>query len=125
MTQRYAVYILSKVTGKNEYVVSKFYKFRSLRAAYKDLEIWDEDFNEPVTYNSKTGEFVAYRMYDRMLYVPNWRIVTDKDGDEEWCLVGAYGRFPIYYIDIYPNPYSYYKLHKERGFNQLYLEGVV
>ena len=124
MAQRYAVYLLKKVANKKEYVVSEAYIFSSLKAAYHDLEVWDEDLDDPVTFNPQTGEFVSYRLYDRMLCVPKWTLVEDDSGFEERRLVGVYARFPIYYIDKYPNPYSYYTLHKVRGFNELYLEGV-
>ena len=124
MAQKYAVYKLTKVKGKKEYVVSSYTKWNSLRAAYHDLECWDEDLDGPRTFNSKTGEFVAFEMHDRMIYIPNWTIVKDEEGREYWRLLGAYGWFPIYYIDVYPNPYSYYKLHKARGEDRLELEGV-
>ena len=121
--KRYAVYKLTKVKGKKEYVVSASYICNSLKAAYHELDCWDEDLDEPVWYNPKTDEFVAFELRGDMLYVPN---EIEVETDDVWYprLIGAYGRFPIYYIDIYPNPYSYYKLHKVRGENRLELEGV-
>lgn len=37
--------------------------------------------------------------------------------------IGIYGRFPIYYIDVYPNPYFHYKLLRKKG--EFILEGVL
>ena len=121
--KRYAVYKLTKVKGKKEYVVSTSYICNSLNAAYHELDCWDEDLDGPRTYNPKTGELVAFELHDDMLYVPNEIEVKE---DDVWTtrVIGAYGWFPIFYIDIYPNPYSYYKLHKVRGENRLELEGV-
>lgn len=124
MSKRYAVYKLKKVAGKKEYEVSSYTVWNSLRAAYNDLEGWDEDLDGPRIANTKIGEFVAFEMHDRMIYIPNWTIVKDKEGREYWRLLGAYGWFPIYYIDVYPNPYSRYKLHKVRGRDELVLEGI-
>ncbi len=123
MANKYAVYKLTKVKGKKEYVVSSYTKWNSLRAAYNDLEGWDEDLDGPRTYNPKTGELVAFELHDRMLYVPN-EIEVKEDGFLTTRVIGAYGRFPIYYLDVYPNPYSYYKLRKARGKDELFLEGV-
>ena len=123
MAKRYAVYKLTKVKGKKEYVVSSYTVWNSLRAAYNDLEVWDEDLDGPRTYNHKTGEPVAFELHDRMLYVPNEKVVKEH-GFLTTRVIGAYGWFPIYYLDVYPNPYSYYKLRKARGEDELYLEGV-
>ena len=60
---------------------------------------------------------MAYEKDDKMLYVPNDKIVKKADGVCEIRRVGIYNRLPIYYLDIYPNPYTCYKLHKnEYGF---------
>lgn len=119
-TKRYAVYKLVKRKGKKEYEPTQAWICNSLKAGYHELDIWDEDLDGPVTFNRKTQELEAFELHDRMIYVPNQR--EDEDG---WHLIGAYGRFPIYYLDVYPNPYSYYKLHKVRGDNRLELEGIV
>lgn len=123
MAKKYAVYKLEKVKGKKEYVISSYTIWNSLRAAYNDLESWDEDLDGPRTYNRKTGDFVAYELHDRMLYVPNDG-QKEVDGVLRPYSIGVYGRFPIYYIDVYPNPYSYYKLRKVRGSDDLVLEGI-
>ena len=122
MAKKYAVYVLTKVPHKKEYVVSKAYIFNSLKAAYEDLAIWDEDYDEPVGLNRKTGEFVAYELHDSALYVPNWE-AEEKGGR----LLGVYSRFPVYYIDVYPNPYNHYTIKGKRtsyGCYELLIEGV-
>lgn len=123
MAQKYTVYKLKKVPGKkNEYILddSQRYKVicKSLSAGYRELqEYWDDCLDGPVWYNRKIQDFVAYEKHDRMLYVPNEKVVKRADGDYEIRLGGIYNRLPIYYLDIYPNPYSYYRLHKnEYGF---------
>lgn len=129
MAQKYTVYKLKKVTGKkNEYILDDSQKYKvickSLAAGYRELqEYWDDCLGGPVWYNRKTRDFVAYEKDDRMLYVPNEKMVKRADGVYETRLVGIYNRLPIYYLDIYPNPHSCYRLHKnEYGFE---LEAVV
>ena len=122
MAQKYAVYQLTKVTGKKEYKVSSTEVCKSLKEAYRVLELWDEDLDGPVTVNNKTGKFVAYKLYDRALYVPNW-----KEGPNGMKLIGAYARFPIYFIDVYPNPYKHYVVRPERlweGHYELAIKGM-
>ena len=123
MAQKYAVYKLTKVSGKKEYEVSTTEVCKSLKDAYHLLEVWDEELDGPVTFNSKTGEFVAYELHDRVLYVPNW-----KDDTEGLKLIGAYARYPLYLIDEYPNPYKHYVVKSERkwgGHYELTVTGVV
>lgn len=123
MAQKYAVYKLTKVPGKKEYEVFSAEVCRSLKEAYRVLELWDEDLDGPVTFNSKTGEFVAYELHDRVLYVPNW-----KERPEGMQLVGAYARYPLYFIDEYPNPNKHYVVRAERkwsGHYELTIKGVV
>jgi hypothetical protein len=99
--------------------------FNNLRDAYHDLECWDEDLDWPRWYNRKNGEFVAFEMHDRMIYIPNWTIKKHKNGYEEWRLLEAHGRFPIYYIDKYPNHVSFYKPHVvDKGYEELVFEGI-
>ncbi len=121
--KRYAVYKLTKIPRRKEYEVSGSYVCNSLKSAYKELYSLDEDYDEPVWFNPKTGEFVAFRLQGDMLYVPNM-ISVDHDTYTSTRTIGAYGRFPIFYIDEYPNPYSCYRLHKVRGEDRLALEGV-
>ena len=121
--KRYAVYKLTKVVGRKEYEVSETYVCNSLKAAYNELNSWDEDYDEPVWFNPKTGEFVSFVLRGDMLYVPNETSV-DMGTYTTQKTIGAYGRFPIFYIDEYPNPYSRYRLHKVRGENKLALEGI-
>ena len=123
MTKKYTVYKLKNVKGKkNEYVLDDSqrlkYICKSLSEGYRELqEYWDDCLDGPVWYNSKIDEFVAYEKDDRMLYVPNDKMVRRADGDCEIRRGGIYNRLPIYYLDIYPNPYTCYKLHKnEYGF---------
>ncbi|MBR5493347.1 MAG: hypothetical protein IKV77_09515 [Alistipes sp.] len=123
MAKKYTVYKLKNVKGKkNEYVLDDSqrlkYICKSLSEGYRELqEYWDDCLDGPVWYNSKIDEFVAYEKDDRMLYVPNDKMVRRADGDCEIRRGGIYNRLPIYYLDIYPNPYLYYKLHKtEYGF---------
>lgn len=128
MATKYAVYELKKVKGKKEYTVSRVVSVKnSLNAAYRELErYWEDCLDSPVWFNKKTREPVAYVHYDdRMLYVPNMKEV-EEDGVLEPKLIGIYGRKPIFYIDEYPNPYTYYKLHKSRAaYNSHFtLEGV-
>jgi hypothetical protein len=128
MAQKYAVYKLKKVKGKkNEYVLDpsqkSMYICKTLAAGYSELqEYWDDCLDDPVWYNRKIGEFVAYEKDDRMLYVPNDKEVKRADGVCEIRTIGIYNRLPIYYLDRYPNPHVSYKLHKnEYGFE---LEGI-
>ena len=121
--KRYAVYKLTKIAGRKEYEVSETYVCNSLKAAYKELDLWDEDYDEPVWFNPKTGEFVSFRLRGDMLYVPN-EISVDMGTYTTIKTIGAYGRFPIFYIDEYPNPYSRYRLRKVRGEDRLALEGI-
>lgn len=123
MAQKYAVYKLKKVKGKkNEYILDDsqrlMYICKSLSEGYRELqEYWDDCLDGPVWYNRKIGEFVAYEKSDRMLYVPNDKMVKRADGVCEIRLGGIYNRLPIFYLDKYPNPYTCYKLHKnEFGF---------
>ena len=123
MAQKYAVYKLKKVKGKkDEYILDDSQRFtsicNSLSAGYRELqEFWDDCLDGPVWYNHKVCEFVAYEKDDRMLYVPNDKMKKRADGVCEIVRDGIYNRQPIYYLDIYPNPYTYYKLHKnEYGF---------
>lgn len=123
MAQRYAVYKLTKVAGKKEYEVSSAEVCRSLKEAYRVLELWDEDLDGPVTVNNKIGEFVAYELHDRALYVPNMK--EGPDGGQR--LIGAYARYPIYFIDVYPNPYKHYVVRPERlweGHYELAIKGM-
>lgn len=123
MAQKYAVYKLTKVSGKKEYEVSSTEICKSLKDAYRLLECWGEDLDGPVTFNSKTGELVAYELHDRVLYVPNL-----KDGPDGMRLIGAYARYPLYFIDEYPNPYMHYVVRVERkwiGHYELTINGVV
>ena len=123
MAQKYTVYRLKKVKGKKEYVVDESQNIRvicnSLSAAYRELqEFWDDCLDGPVWYNRKINDAVAYEMHDRMLYVPNDKMIKRADGVCEIRRGGIYNRLPIYYLDIYPNPYTCYKLHKnEYGFD--------
>ena len=118
MAQKYAVYKLKNVKGKkNEYILDNSQTFtyicNSISAGYRELqEYWDDCLDGPVWYNKKINNFVAYEKDDRMLYVPNEKMVKRADGVYETRIVGIYNRLPIYYLDVYPNPYTYYKLHK-------------
>lgn len=123
MAQKYTVYKLKKVKGKkNEYILDDSQRLKyicnTLTAGYRELrEYWDDCLDSPVWYNRKINEFVAYEKDDRMLYVPNDKIVKRADGVCEIRRSGIYNRLPIYYLDKYPNPYTCYKLHKnEYGF---------
>lgn len=123
MAQKYAVYKLKNVKGKkNEYILDDSQKFmcicKTISSGYGELqEYWDDCLDGPVWYNRKINEFVAYEKDDRMLYVPNDKMVERADGTCEIRTIGIYNRLPIYYLDIYPNPYTCYKLHKnEYGF---------
>lgn len=123
MAQKYAVYKLTKVAGKKEYKVSSTEVCKSLKDAYRLLGVWDEELDGPVMFNSKTGEFVAYELHDRVLYVPN-----RKEVPEGRQLMGAYARYPLYYIDEYPNQYKHYIVRPERkwlGHYELTIKGVV
>ena len=114
---KYALYQLSKAKGKKEYQPLVKTICPSLKAALEELNsYWDDCLDSPVWYNKRIGEFVAYKRHDRMLYVPNV-----KDGDED-----VYGRLPIYYVDVYPNPFTNYILRKKRGLGsvEFSLEGV-
>ena len=121
MAQKYALYRLEKVVGKKEYIpypVSG--KGVSLKEAKRHLAIEYEDFPDgPLWYSPKIDEFVTYEIGDRIMFVPN--DILNKYGD--LVCIGVYRRYPIFYIDEYPNPYSYYKLRVSRreGFS---LEGV-
>ena len=126
MATEYAIYELEKVKGKKEYITTRVVSVeKSLTAAYRELERYKDDcLDYPAWFNKKTREHVYYELDDRMLYVPNMRDVEDEDA----AMIGIYGRKPIYYIDEYPNPYAYYKLHKKRNAifmgQQFFLEGV-
>lgn len=43
---------------------------RKRYAAYNELYSLDEDYDEPVWFNPKTGEFVAFRLQGDMLLCP-------------------------------------------------------
>ena len=123
MAQKYTVYKLKNVKGKkNEYILDDSQRLKyicnSLSAGYHELqEYWDDCLEGPVWYNRKINELVAYEKDDRMLYVPNDKMVKRADGICEIRRVGIYNRLPIYYLDKYPNPYTSYRLHKnEYGF---------
>lgn len=128
MAQKYTVYRLKKVKGKKEYVVDESQNTRvicnSLSSAYRKLqEFWDDCLDGPVWYNRKINDAVAYEMHDRMLYVPNEKEIQGADGVWYNKLIGVYGRQPIYYIDVYPNPYTRYVLHKKG--DEFQLEGII
>ena len=123
MAHKYAVYKLKKVKGKkDEYILDDSQRFtyicNSLSAGYRELqEFWDDCLDCPVWYNRKVRESVAYEKDDRMLYVPNDKMIKRADGVCEIVRGGIYNRQPIYYLDVYPNPHTCYKLHKkEYGF---------
>ena len=119
MAKKYGFYKLTKVAGKKEYTPEIKYMTSTLKDAYDELQsYWDDCLGQPVWYNKKIGEAVAYEQDDRMLYVPNYNEV-----DDEIKIVGILARFPIYYIDEYPNPYSHYKLVRKKG--KFILEGVL
>jgi hypothetical protein len=128
MAKKYTIYKLKKVKGKkNEYIhddsQEMMFICKSLSDGYRELqEYWADCLDAPVWYNRKIGDFVAYEMDDRMLYVPNDKEVERADGDCEIVTVGIYNRLPIYYLDIYPNPNVRYKLHKNK--NRFKLEAV-
>lgn len=125
MSKKYAVYKLTKVKGTKLFEVSTTYVCKSLKDAFRELDIWDEELDEPVCFNRKTDEVEAYTLSDRVLYVPNY--APKEAGDEgEVVLIGVYSRFPIYYIDEYPNPYRYYKIHVKNSsfFSSIQLEGI-
>ena len=118
MGKKYGFYKLTKVSGKKEYTPEVKYVANTLKDAYDELQsYWDDCLGQPVWFNQKIGEAVAYDKDDRMLYVRN-----DNDVDGEIKTVGIVARFPIYYIDEYPNPYTHYKLLRKRG--EFILEGV-
>ena len=126
MRKKYAVYKLTKVKGTKLFEVSSTYVCKSLKDAYNELAIWDEDLDEPVCLNRKTQEAEAYELRDRVLYVPNNTLKVDEYGEEIEVLIGVYSRFPIYYLDEYPNPYRYYKIHvKNDSWEGIQLEGIV
>ncbi len=120
MAQKFSIYKLKKVKGKkNEYILDDSqelnYICNSLSAGYSELqEYLDDCLDGPIWYNRKIDEVVAYEVDGRMLYVPNDKIVEGTDGDCEIRRGGIYNRLPIYYLDIYPNPYTCYKLHKNK-----------
>lgn len=119
MSKKYGFYKLTKVSGKKEYTPSVMYTTCSLSGAYEELQsYWDDCLDQPVWFNKKIGEMVAYEQYDRMLAVPN-----DKEVNGYIKTIGLHGNFPIYYIDVYPNPYSRYKLKRKNG--EFILEGIV
>lgn len=119
MDKKYGFYKLTKVAGKKEYTPAVMSSCDTLKAAYDELEsYWDDCLGSPVWFNRKIGEPVAYEKDDRLLYVPN-----DNEVDGEIKTVGIVARFPIYYIDEYPNPYSHYKLVRKKG--KFILEGVL
>lgn len=119
MGMNYGFYKLTKVPGKKEYTPEVKCVSRTLKAAYEELQsYWDDCLGFPVWINRKIHETVAYKRDDRMLYVPN-----DNEINGEIRTIGIHGRFPIFYIDVYPNPYSHYKLKRKRG--EFYLEGVL
>ena len=118
MAKRYAVYKLKKVKGKREYIVEDILSVcTSQRAAHEEMESFLEDCLDcPVWYNKKIMDLVSYTKEDTLLYVPNCILVPSEmvPGALEEKVIGIYGWLPIYYIDEYPNRYSYYKLHKLR-----------
>lgn len=119
MSKKYGFYKLTKVKGKKEYIPEIKYVTTTLKSAYDELQsYWDDCLGYPVWYNRKIAEFVAYEKDDRMLYVPN-----DNEVNGEMKRIGIHGRFPIYYIDVYPNPYFHYKLLRKKG--EFILEGVL
>jgi len=115
MKTKYAVYQLTKGENPKEYVVLSTTIWDTLDEAYKDLNGWKENLYNP---RAKQGT-ATYELHDRMLYIPD----VKKDG-EVMKTIGAFSWFPLYYIDVYPNPYSHYKLRKVRGKGELYLLGV-
>lgn len=118
MAQKYAIYKLSKLPGGKEYTPMVKSIEKSLSAAYDEMQsYYDDCLDGPVWFNRKIGEFVAYEIDERMLYVPNFDI---RNG--EMVLKGVYGRLPLYYVDRYPNPYARYRLRKDG--DQLILEGI-
>lgn len=119
MGKKYGFYKLTKVPGKKEYTPEVKCVTNTLKAAYEELQsYWDDCLDYPVWLNKKIAETVAYEKDDRMLYVPN-----DNEVNGEIKTIGIHGRFPIYYIDEYPNPYTHYKLLRKRG--EFILEGVL
>lgn len=99
---KYAIYKLGKVAGKNRYIPEADEICQNLTAARECLQIILDDIPDgPMWVNPKTGEFETYTMRDDMLFIPNW----DPDKDKET----PYRRYPIYIIDKYPSPYTYYK----------------
>lgn len=124
MAQKYALYKLEKVVGKKEYV-PRLISSRgvSYSEAKRHLDMEYEDFPDgPLWYNDKIEDFVTYTLGERIMYVPNDSLV-EIDGAWEMVCHGVYRRYPIYYIDVYPNPYSYYKLHVYK-FRGIKLEGI-
>ncbi len=110
--------------GKNEYIPSPIYERRiSLKQAIQDQERLYEDFqyDGPIWYNKKIGDWERYTIEDDILFIPN-RLYRDG----EWLLKGIYNRYPIYFIDEDPNPYSFYKVHFKRRalMHQVILEGI-
>ena len=119
MSKKYGFYKLTKVKGKKEYIPEIKYVTTTLKSAYDELQsYWDDCLDYPVWYNRKIAEFVAYEKDDMMLYVPN-----DNEVNGEMKRIGIHGRFPISYIDVYPTPYSHYKLLRKKG--EFILEGVL
>ncbi len=124
IVQKFAIYELKKLAGKKEYIVSSYTVFRSLPAAYRELDARERNQGKPALFNNKIREYQYYVGSECVVFVPNWTIVKNKNGVEERRLLGVYGRFPIFYLDEYPNPYSSFKLYKLRGRNELVLKRV-
>lgn len=111
MATRHAVYELKKIKGKKAYVPVRVESIRSsLNAAswwlkeYVEDELWR---NINWIKGGNLSDIVEYEMDgNRLAYIPN---IKDDDS------ISIYGRRNIYYVDEYPNPYSYYKLHKNRN----------
>lgn len=122
MEQKYALYKLVKVPRKKEYIPDLCSRTGvSLKEAQRHLACEYEDLPDgPIWYNPKIDDFVGYEHFSRIMYVPN-DIINDEG---EVVSIGVYRRYPIFYVDVYPNPYSRYKLHtsKRDGFT---LEGIV
>ena len=125
MADKYAFYELKKVPGENKYIPKKKREvYNSLAATHRTLDnYWEDRFDYPGWYNPKTGEEEWHEKDGNLIYVPNYKLVEDEDGAMIPKLVGAYGRREIYYIDVYPHPYSYYKLRKKG--ESMYVEGVI
>lgn len=123
MAQKYAFYRLRKMPREKKFVPEVVTVEKSKGTALRELEMYYEDcLVGPVWLNKKISEFVSYEMYYDKAYVPNEANVQDENGILERKLIGVYNRKPIYFVDIYPNPYSYYILHKKG--DEFTLEGI-